>query len=957
MLLSHRRDPTIQLQVADSVRYREAVSRLKRILYNRPSSYERSVSPFSWKEKRYFPEEPQRTKEEFEKEIPDKNIDENQKSFSSLFDMIKRQDDLIAQLEKENLFLKTELVSTAEASKEIALQNESFRKRLTDTLIQMETSPDLSALTDADEKADEVINCLKDEREKLVECIKLQEETISNLRRRETEAIDKVKQAVTLAEDSQKLTDKVRESGDQNRKDLQQQLEDAFEKIQILQQQLHKSQERERAGERLLMDREKNLSRLEEDSRDKDLSLKKKELDYQNQIEDLKRCLKEAEEANERLEKVLQEQRNTSEATFKRLEALLDRRNLETESFTKRRKSLEKQVTDLKQENQRLLQAINDLAKVERTSNTDDVKYATQVSSSFPSSTKHDLNEIKSIIEDHQNSIAFLQEEVFAVRQEMTKEIEGLRNNMGELFSCLDKVKDESKEVKFSSLESEQPQKKKTDSLGQERFLNSSRSDGYESLREVSGHNSHFGSSFKEIPVTSEPKYKKDRSMKILTIPYSDDRRFGSQKINENDENEDEEYEVKDCSESFLYEDGLKSMSERGELEASVEQSSLEDFQSDYMEKNRAHERRDLNNTYESGNFEYTSKSSDSEISKKEIKTNFDEEKDRDESLPICDEKDKDESLIICDPKYNRESSVDRDIDETLDDAEAKCRKESVRSDEEKDKDESHEYNVGKNEFDSSKYFDEKDQQKIGKESDIEDEKLELNKEKYKDECFEDNEVKYEDKSLEKIESSNQRPNVFNDEKETEVLDSERNSEDKKADYDKDSPILVEEDKVTTKLDKEDKNTDISEAPNKIAVIDSTENNEFDRDQIQEENDYKNDQNDKMLSENNEQLVKEIENSKDAVENEQELANENRSEGEKDILTTKELERQEQDDEKDEEAVRENVNETVPEESENFVKADATTKENEVPELDTESREKEEQIQPKTDDSEEVTEN
>ncbi|KAB7506305.1 hypothetical protein Anas_04822, partial [Armadillidium nasatum] len=780
------------------------------------------------------------------------------------------------------------------------------------------------------------------EREKLVECIKLQEETISNLRRRETEAIDKVKQAVTLAEDSQKLTDKVRESGDQNRKDLQQQLEDAFEKIQILQQQLHKSQERERTGERLLMDREKNLSRLEEDSRDKDLSLKKKELDYQNQMEDLKRCLKEAEEANERLEKVLQEQRNTSEATFKRLEALLDRRNLETESFTKRRKSLEKQVTDLKQENQRLLQAINDLAKVERTSNTDDVKYATQVSSSFPSSTKHDLNEIKSIIEDHQNSIAFLQEEVFAVRQEMTKEIE---------------VKDESKEVKFSSLESEQPQKKKTDSLGQERYLNSSRSDGYESLREVSGHDSHFGSSFKEIPVTSEPKYKKDRSMKILTIPYSDDRKYGSKIIHENDENENEEYEAKDCSESFLDEDGLKSMSERGELEASVEPSSLEDFQSDYMEKNRAHERYDMNNTYESGNFEYTSKSSDSEISKKEIKKNFDEEKDRDESLPMSDEKDKDESLIICDPKYNIESSLDRDIDETLDDTEAKRRKESLGSDEEKDKDESHEYNVGKNEFDSSKYFDEKDQQKICKESDIEDDKLELNKEKYKDECFEDNEFKYEDKSLEKIESSNQKPNVFNDEKETKAQDSEENSEDKKADYDKDSPTLVEEDKVTTELDKEDKNTDVSEAPNKIAVIDSTVNNEFDRDQIQEENDYKNDQNDKMLPENNEQLVKEIESSKDAAEIELELANENRSEGEKDILTTKELERQEQDDEKDEEAVRENVNETVPEESENFVKADATTKKNEVPELDTESREKEEQIQPKTDDSEEVTEN
>ncbi|RXG58121.1 hypothetical protein Avbf_15053, partial [Armadillidium vulgare] len=280
MLLSHRRDPTIQLQVADSVRYREAVSRLKRILYNRPSSYERSVSPFSWKEKRYFPEEQQRTKEEFEKEIPDKN--------QSWFQPLKPRN-------------------------RIALHHESFRKALT---------PDLSALTDADEKADEVINCL--ERREIVECINC-----------------KKKQFLIYVEEKQKQSTK------------------------FFNNNFHKSQERERAGERLLMDREKNLSRLEEDSRDKITKTKSKIL---------KDVLKKPEEANERLEKVLQEQRNTSEATFKRLEALLDRRNLETESFTKRRKSLEKQVTDLKQENQRLLQAINDLAKVERTSNTDDVQ-------------------------------------------------------------------------------------------------------------------------------------------------------------------------------------------------------------------------------------------------------------------------------------------------------------------------------------------------------------------------------------------------------------------------------------------------------------------------------------------------------------------------------------------------------------------------------------------------------
>ncbi|XP_042883223.1 golgin subfamily A member 6-like protein 2 [Penaeus japonicus] len=448
------------MDVVDSDRYREAVDRLRRLLYDPPpwdapptlhSDHALHSTHHTYNASHYTAVSGG--------DIEGVRVGMGLGSAPSrwLLEMLRHQEDLIAQLEKENEFLKREVVSIGEGVKSMTQENTELNRRLTEALnqaINTGEGSDASSynLEEMDEAIQRQMTALSRERALLQEEVRRLEGNLAAVTKREQDALAKLNHALALAQDTHAHTAKVRASSEsaleevtnlltvtqQEGKELKRQLADAEERLK---KQEGSSEERE-------AQQQQRLQRLEDDRDDLEQlvsQLKQQVRDGGRKIGDLEEDLQIAKAARLRLEAQLEEQRQHSKDAHNRLDQIILARTSEAAAGAARARDLEERLSVARQDSNRLLLTITSMAQgTGRTTDldtTDDVKSERRAAEQQLSATlaalqtKHEdeVMKLREAADQQSEAMKSLKEEVERMRQQLAEDNEKYR-------VCLDEV-------------------------------------------------------------------------------------------------------------------------------------------------------------------------------------------------------------------------------------------------------------------------------------------------------------------------------------------------------------------------------------------------------------------------------------------------------------------------------------------------------------------------------------
>lgn len=455
---THR--PAKKMDVVDSDRYREAVERLRRLLYDPPPwDAPPTVHPDHALHSTHHTYNASHYTAVSGGDMEGVRVGMGLGGVPSrwLLEMLRHQEDLIAQLEKENEFLKREVVSVGEGVKSMAKENTELNRRLTESLnqaINTGEGSDISSynLDEMDEAIQRQVAALSRERALLQEEVGRLEGSLAAVTKREQEALAKLNHALALAQDTHAHTAKVRASSEsaleevtnlltvtqQEGKELKRQLADAEERL--------KKQEGN-AEEREAQQRQR-LQRLEDDRDELEQlvsQVKQQVRDGARKIADLEEDLHVAKAARLRLEAQLEEQRQHSKDAHSRLDQIIMARSGEAAAGAARARELEERLSVARQDSNRLLLTITSLAqgtgRTTELDTTDDVKSERRAAEQQLSATlaalqtKHEdeVMKLREAADQQSEAMKSLKEEVERMRQQLADDNEKYR-------VCLDEV-------------------------------------------------------------------------------------------------------------------------------------------------------------------------------------------------------------------------------------------------------------------------------------------------------------------------------------------------------------------------------------------------------------------------------------------------------------------------------------------------------------------------------------
>ncbi|XP_063613723.1 golgin subfamily A member 6-like protein 2 isoform X2 [Penaeus indicus] len=374
-----------------------------------------------------------------------------------LLEMLRHQEDLIAQLEKENEFLKREVVSVGEGVKAMAKENSELNRRLTESLnqaINTGEGSDTSSynLEEMDEAIQRQMAALSRERTLLQEEVGRLEGSLAAVTKREQEALAKLNHALALAQDTHAHTAKVRASSESALEEVTNLLTVTQQEGKELKRQLADAEERLKKQEGNAEEREgqqrQRLQRLEDERDDLEQlvsQVKQQVRDGARKIADLEEDLHVAKAARLRLEAQLEEQRQHSKDAHSRLDQIIMARSGEAAAGAARARELEERLSVARQDSNRLLLTITSLAqgtgRTTELDTTDDVKSERRAAEQQLSATlaalqtKHEdeVMKLREAADQQSEAMKSLKAEVERMRQQLAEDNEKYR-------VCLDEV-------------------------------------------------------------------------------------------------------------------------------------------------------------------------------------------------------------------------------------------------------------------------------------------------------------------------------------------------------------------------------------------------------------------------------------------------------------------------------------------------------------------------------------
>ncbi|XP_076053357.1 uncharacterized protein LOC143032444 isoform X5 [Oratosquilla oratoria] len=320
-----------------------------------------------------------------------------------LLELVRRQDDLITQLEKENTFLRGEVLSITSSVQAITKENEELREMIADALKESrETKPpgnpdpattppvnqgqeekkeeeeeedegknEVSTTADGTDKTKVTrVKELKKDKEKLETALKKQEERLEDLKEKEEAALEKLRTALNLAETTQRYSEKVREGAEKARAELASELQNTQDELQELRNQLKAAQEesdrRQEAHDKIVEQRDARARRLEEEREELNGhidGLNQKIRDKQNKLRNLEEDVREAVRKHLRLEEDLKIQRQHEKDVEDRYNHMIKMRDDEVRNQEARVGTLEALLKTARQDNAKLLATVTTLAQ------------------------------------------------------------------------------------------------------------------------------------------------------------------------------------------------------------------------------------------------------------------------------------------------------------------------------------------------------------------------------------------------------------------------------------------------------------------------------------------------------------------------------------------------------------------------------------------------------------------
>ncbi|XP_047471461.1 golgin subfamily A member 6-like protein 2 isoform X2 [Penaeus chinensis] len=449
-----------KMDVVDSDRYREAVERLRRLLYDPPPwDAPPTLHPDHALHSTHHTYNASHYTAGGGGDIEGVRVGMTLGGTPSrwLLEMLRHQEDLIAQLEKENEFLKREVVSVGEGVKEMAKENTDLNRRLTESLnqaINTGEGSDTSSynLEEMDEAIRRQMTALSRERALLQEEVGRLEGSLAAVTKREQEALAKLNHALALAQDTHAHTAKVRASSESALEEVTNLLTVTQQEGKELKRQLADAEERLKKQEGNAEEREdqqrQRLQRLEDDRDDLEQlvsQLKQQVRDGARKITDLEEDLQVAKAARLRLEAQLEEQRQHSKDAHSRLDQIIMARSGEAAAGAARARELEERLSVARQDSNRLLLTITSLAqgtgRTTELDTTDDVKSERRAAEQQLSATlaalqtKHEdeVMKLREAADQQSEAMKSLKAEVERMRQQLAEDNEKYR-------VCLDEV-------------------------------------------------------------------------------------------------------------------------------------------------------------------------------------------------------------------------------------------------------------------------------------------------------------------------------------------------------------------------------------------------------------------------------------------------------------------------------------------------------------------------------------
>ncbi|XP_045604207.2 adventurous-gliding motility protein Z [Procambarus clarkii] len=461
------------MQVADSVRYREAVTRLKRLLYDQPGWESVPEPPTTCPHPQqashthaahtnhHLPYQPTVRWDGGGVGGVSTQVGREEAASRWLLELLRHQEDLITQLERENDFLKREVVSVGEGVRRMGQDNQELNRRLADALSQAiamgeasEATSSSSSSTESGQKdaTNSRIATLTREKATLQEEVRRLQHSLSVMTQREQEALTKLRQALTLAQDTHTHTAQVRASSESALEELSTLLaatkQEGQELRRLLEEADNKQKRKQEQKDEQVARQQQRIKALQEEREEQEQAisgLRQEVRESSRKVTALEEDLLAARAARTRLEVQLEEQRQHSRDAHARLDQIIVARSGEAAAGTARAQELEDRLTAAREDTSRLLLAITTLAQGSgrgvEADTTDDVKSerlaaGQQLGAAITAIQARHESEVRSLrdaAQQQSEAMDRLREEVASMRQQLASDNESYRTRLEEV--------------------------------------------------------------------------------------------------------------------------------------------------------------------------------------------------------------------------------------------------------------------------------------------------------------------------------------------------------------------------------------------------------------------------------------------------------------------------------------------------------------------------------------------
>nr|XP_045604207.1 proteoglycan 4-like [Procambarus clarkii] len=461
------------MQVADSVRYREAVTRLKRLLYDQPGWESVPEPPTTCPHPQqashthaahtnhHLPYQPTVRWDGGGVGGVSTQVGREEAASRWLLELLRHQEDLITQLERENDFLKREVVSVGEGVRRMGQDNQELNRRLADALSQAiamgeasEATSSSSSSTESGQKdaTNSRIATLTREKATLQEEVRRLQHSLSVMTQREQEALTKLRQALTLAQDTHTHTAQVRASSESALEELSTLLaatkQEGQELRRLLEEADNKQKRKQEQKDEQVAKQQQRIKALQEEREEQEQAisgLRQEVRESSRKVTALEEDLLAARAARTRLEVQLEEQRQHSRDAHARLDQIIVARSGEAAAGTARAQELEDRLTAAREDTSRLLLAITTLAQGSgrgvEADTTDDVKSerlaaGQQLGAAITAIQARHESEVRSLrdaAQQQSEAMDRLREEVASMRQQLASDNESYRTRLEEV--------------------------------------------------------------------------------------------------------------------------------------------------------------------------------------------------------------------------------------------------------------------------------------------------------------------------------------------------------------------------------------------------------------------------------------------------------------------------------------------------------------------------------------------